>query len=165
MRYLNCSRPERFDEFFMNGFHRLLFWSDVSCLWWLIKQWIITALAITCDKNMAWVQMTGIFFIYIAIIARLHKERRYLIIKKKIEKKLDWTWPPRTPRTGGFFSIQRESRLPQKNIHHKIPPVCSATKLSLRLTKHVLSVYGSCPSAPGHGTSWWSVASQLEPAN
>lgn len=96
MRYLNCFRPERFDEFFMNGFHRLLFWSDVSCLWWLIKQWIITALAITCDKNMVWAQMTGIFFIYIDIIARLHKERRYLIIKKKKEKKLDWTWPPRT---------------------------------------------------------------------
>lgn len=92
MRYLtcNCSRPERFDEFFMNGFHRLLFWSDVSCLWWLIKQWIITALAITCDKNMAWVQMTGIFFIYIAIIARLHKERRYLIIKKKKDRKKTW---------------------------------------------------------------------------
>lgn len=68
MCYLNCSRPERFDEFFMNGFHRLLFWSDVSCLWWLIKQWIITALAITCDKNMAWVQMTGFFFLYISIL-------------------------------------------------------------------------------------------------
>lgn len=119
MRYLNCSRPERFDEFFMNGFHRLLFWSDVSCLWWLIKQWIITALAITCDKNMVWAQMTGIFFIYIDIIARLHKERRYLIIKKKkIEKKLDWTWPPRTQ---GFFSIQRESRLPQKTYITKSP--------------------------------------------
>lgn len=84
--YLNCSRPEMFDEFFMN---RLLFWSDVSYLWWLIKQWIITALAITCDKNMAWVQMTGIFFYYNDIIARLHKEKISDNIKKRI---LEKTW-------------------------------------------------------------------------
>lgn len=163
MRYLNCSRPERFDEFFMNGFHRLLFWSDVSCLWWLIKQWIITALAITCDKNMAWVQMTGIFFIYIAIIARLHKERRYLIIKKKKDRKK--TWLNMAPWNQGLFLYPAWITFTTENIHHKIPPVYSVAKLSLRLTKHVLSVYGSCPSAPGHGTSWWSVASQLEPAN
>lgn len=87
--YLNCSRPEMFDEFFMNGFHLLLFWSDVSYLWWLIKQWIITALAITCDKNMAWVQMTGIFFYYNDIIARLHKEKISDNIKKRI---LEKTW-------------------------------------------------------------------------
>lgn len=84
--YLNCSRPEMFDEFFMN---LLLFWSDVSYLWWLIKQWIITALAITCDKNMAWVQMTGIFFYYNDIIARLHKEKISDNIKKRI---LEKTW-------------------------------------------------------------------------
>lgn len=84
--YLNCSRPEMFDEFFMN---LLLFWSDVSYLWWLIKQWIITALAITCDKNMAWVQMTGIFFYYNDIIARLHKEKISDNIKKRI---LENTW-------------------------------------------------------------------------
>lgn len=83
---LNCSRPEMFDEFFMN---LLLFWSDVSYLWWLIKQWIITALAITCDKNMAWVQMTGIFFYYNDIIARLHKEKISDNIKKRI---LEKTW-------------------------------------------------------------------------
>lgn len=84
--YLNCSRPEMFDEFFMN---LLLFWSDVSYLWWLIKQWIITALATTCDKNMAWVQMTGIFFYYNDIIARLHKEKISDNIKKRI---LEKTW-------------------------------------------------------------------------
>lgn len=84
--YLNCSRPEMFDEFFMN---LLLFWSDVSYLWWLIKQWIITALAITCDKNMAWVKMTGIFFYYNDIIARLHKEKISDNIKKRI---LEKTW-------------------------------------------------------------------------
>lgn len=84
--YLNYSRPEMFDEFFMN---LLLFWSDVSYLWWLIKQWIITALAITCDKNMAWVQMTGIFFYYNDIIARLHKEKISDNIKKRI---LEKTW-------------------------------------------------------------------------
>lgn len=84
--YLNCSRPEMFDEFFMN---LLLFWSDVSYLWWLIKQWIITALAITCDKNMAWVQMTGIFFYYNDIIAWLHKEKISDNIKKRI---LEKTW-------------------------------------------------------------------------
>lgn len=75
-----------FDEFFMN---LLLFWSDVSYFWWLIKQWIITALAITCDKNMAWVQMTGIFFYYNDIIARLHKEKISDNIKKRI---LEKTW-------------------------------------------------------------------------
>lgn len=116
MCYLNCSRPEMFDEFFMNGFHLLLFWSDVSYLWWLIKQWIITALAITCDKNMAWVQMTGIFF-YITILLLDYIRRRYLMIKKN-RKKLEWTCMAQEPWA---FLYPAWITFTTENIHHKIP--------------------------------------------
>lgn len=117
-------------------------------VWWIFYEWFPSFIILIwcflslmahqavnyhCFGNNLW-QKYGVgandrdfFYIYIDIIARLHKERRYLIIKtKKIEKKLDWTWPPRTK---GFFSIQRESRLPQKTYITKSPQ-CAVWKSS-----------------------------------
>lgn len=59
------------------------------------------------------------FFLYNDIIARLHKEK-ISDDKKKIEKNLsEHAWP----KNPGLFSIQRESRLPQKTYITKSPGV------------------------------------------